>query len=226
MQGTSKPARRARRCSCWRTAPCSAARRARASGEAYGEICFNTSLEGLPGGGHRPVVRRPDRHHDVSADRQLRREPPTTAQADEPALRGAGGARPVHGAFELAQRPRACPTTWREHGVVAIEGVDTRALVRHVRDHGAQRAVLSTVDAGRGRACSRRCARASPSSGRTWPPPCRATQRPRRGRRRPARKPRRSPSRLRPSPRFTRGRLRLRREAAPSCTTWCARAAS
>lgn len=30
--------------------------------------------------------------------------------------------------------------------MIAIEGVDTRALVRHVRDHGAQRAVLSTVD--------------------------------------------------------------------------------
>ncbi len=34
-----------------------------------------------------------------------------------------------------------------ENGVVAIEGVDTRALVRHVRDAGAQRAVLSTEDA-------------------------------------------------------------------------------
>ena len=30
--------------------------------------------------------------------------------------------------------------------MVAIEGVDTRALVRHVRDHGAQRAIVSTVD--------------------------------------------------------------------------------
>ena len=34
----------------------------------------------------------------------------------------------------------------RENNVVAIEGVDTRALVRHVRDNGAQRAVLSTTD--------------------------------------------------------------------------------
>lgn len=38
------------------------------------------------------------------------------------------------------------PDYLREHDVVAVEGVDTRALVRHVRDHGAQRAVLSTVD--------------------------------------------------------------------------------
>lgn len=51
-----------------------------------------------------------------------------------------------------------CPTpsSWRSQeslgdylareGVVAIEGVDTRALVRHIRDHGAQRAVVSTED--------------------------------------------------------------------------------
>lgn len=30
---------------------------------------------------------------------------------------------------------------------MAIEGIDTRALVRHIRDHGAQRAVVSTTDA-------------------------------------------------------------------------------
>ncbi len=41
---------------------------------------------------------------------------------------------------------QSLPDYLREHGVVAVEGVDTRALVRHVRDHGAQRAVLSTVD--------------------------------------------------------------------------------
>ena len=38
------------------------------------------------------------------------------------------------------------PDFLRENNVVAIEGVDTRALVRHVRDNGAQRAVLSTLD--------------------------------------------------------------------------------
>ena len=32
----------------------------------------------------------------------------------------------------------------REHGVPAIEGIDTRALVRRLRDHGAQVGVLST----------------------------------------------------------------------------------
>jgi carbamoyl-phosphate synthase small subunit len=49
------------------------------------------------------------------------------------------------------------PSNWRarkslpdylaEHGVVGIEGIDTRALTRHLRLHGAQRAVISTDDA-------------------------------------------------------------------------------
>ncbi len=34
----------------------------------------------------------------------------------------------------------------REHGLVGIEGIDTRALVRHIRDRGAQQAVLACGD--------------------------------------------------------------------------------
>ena len=34
----------------------------------------------------------------------------------------------------------------REHNIVGIQGIDTRALVRHLRDHGAQQGVISTVD--------------------------------------------------------------------------------
>jgi carbamoyl-phosphate synthase small subunit len=34
----------------------------------------------------------------------------------------------------------------KEHGIVGIQGLDTRALVRHLRDHGAQQGVISTVD--------------------------------------------------------------------------------
>jgi carbamoyl-phosphate synthase small subunit len=48
------------------------------------------------------------------------------------------------------------PSNWRSQmplgkyleqaGVVGIEGIDTRALVRHLRTHGAQEAVISSVD--------------------------------------------------------------------------------
>ena len=34
----------------------------------------------------------------------------------------------------------------RDNGIPGIQGIDTRALVRHVRDNGAQEAVLSSVD--------------------------------------------------------------------------------
>ena len=34
----------------------------------------------------------------------------------------------------------------QEHNIVGIQGLDTRALVRHLRDHGAQQGVISTID--------------------------------------------------------------------------------
>lgn len=115
-----------------------------APGEAAGEICFNTSLEGYleivtdPSyAGQIVVLTYPQvGNYGVNAD---------DAQADHPALRA------------LVVRDM-CPTpsSWHSQeslgdylareGVVAIEGVDTRALVRHIRDHGAQRAVVSTTD--------------------------------------------------------------------------------
>ncbi|HKF27976.1 MAG TPA: glutamine-hydrolyzing carbamoyl-phosphate synthase small subunit [Candidatus Binataceae bacterium] len=48
------------------------------------------------------------------------------------------------------------PSNWRSEvslheylsdaGIIGIEGIDTRALVRHIRTHGAQEAVLSSID--------------------------------------------------------------------------------
>jgi carbamoyl-phosphate synthase small subunit len=48
------------------------------------------------------------------------------------------------------------PSNWRaelslgaymhEHGIVGISGIDTRALVRHLRTHGAQEGVISSTD--------------------------------------------------------------------------------
>jgi carbamoyl-phosphate synthase small subunit len=41
---------------------------------------------------------------------------------------------------------RSLGSYMREHGIVGIAGIDTRALVRHLRTHGAQEGVISTVD--------------------------------------------------------------------------------
>ena len=48
------------------------------------------------------------------------------------------------------------PSNWRatgalheymqRYGIVGIEGIDTRSLVRHLRDHGSQEAIISTFD--------------------------------------------------------------------------------
>ncbi len=46
-----------------------------------------------------------------------------------------------------AERPRG--DYLREHAIVGISGVDTRALVRHLRTTGAQTGVISTVDLDR-----------------------------------------------------------------------------
>jgi carbamoyl-phosphate synthase small subunit len=61
--------------------------------------------------------------------------------------------RPWVGAF-IVREQSPVASSWRsrqtlasylaEYGVVGVEGIDTRALVRHIRDHGAQMATVST----------------------------------------------------------------------------------
>lgn len=114
------------------------------SGEVFGEICFNTSLEGYlevltdPSyAGQIVTMTYPQiGNYGVCLD---------DIQASHPALRGL-----------VVRDMCTTPSNWRSdlslpaflerEGVVAVEGVDTRALVRHVRDHGAMRAALSTED--------------------------------------------------------------------------------
>ena len=116
-----------------------------AAGESFGEICFNTSLEGYfevitdPSYAGQIVTMTYPQIGNYGVNLE-------DAQAAHPALRGLV----VH---DLC----ATPSSWRSElslpaylkaeGVVAIEGVDTRALVRHVREHGAMRAVISSEDA-------------------------------------------------------------------------------
>src|SRR5678809_1348440 len=58
----------------------------------------------------------------------------------------------------------------REHGIVGIQGIDTRALTRHLRDQGAQEGIISTDQAGQR---ASRSSRSTPGSSRTssaaWP---------------------------------------------------------
>lgn len=115
-----------------------------APGEVFGEICFNTSMVGYlevlsdPSYAGQIVTMTYPQIGNYGVN-------PDDLQRAEVAMRG----------FVVHDMCRT-PSNWRSvqtlpdflasHGVVAIEGIDTRSLVRHVREAGAQRAVLSTED--------------------------------------------------------------------------------
>lgn len=115
-----------------------------ARGEVYGEVCFNTSLVGYlevlsdPSYAGQIVTMTYPQIGNYGVN-------PDDLQRDTLALRGFV----VH---DLCTQPSNWRSTQsldaflKQNGVVAIEGVDTRALTRHLRDHGAQRGVLSTED--------------------------------------------------------------------------------
>ena len=90
---------------------------------------------GLPGGDDRPQLRRPADHVHLPADRQLRRLAPRrwSPTGSTPARRSC--------ARRSTARTRRAPSagwlSWlTDCGVPAITELDTRALVRHIRDAG------------------------------------------------------------------------------------------
>ncbi len=115
-----------------------------AEGEAFGEVCFNTSLEG-----YLEVISDPSYagqiitmtypqigNYGVNLD---------DLQSDSLALRGLV----VHDMCFTPSNWRSektLPEFLTENGVVAIAGIDTRSLTAHLRDKGAQKGVISTVD--------------------------------------------------------------------------------
>jgi carbamoyl-phosphate synthase small subunit len=56
----------------------------------------------------------------------------------------------------IVKEASACPSSWRgrmslddylkAHGIVGLQAIDTRALTRHLRDHGSQDGIVSTVE--------------------------------------------------------------------------------
>ncbi len=115
-----------------------------AEGEVFGEVCFNTSIEG-----YLEIISDPSYagqiitmtypqigNYGVNED---------DLQADTLALRGL-----------IVRDMCFAPSNWRssmslpdflvKEGVVAIAGIDTRALTSHLRENGACRGVISTTD--------------------------------------------------------------------------------
>ncbi|MFN2377781.1 MAG: glutamine-hydrolyzing carbamoyl-phosphate synthase small subunit [Candidatus Binatia bacterium] len=113
-----------------------------AEGRVGGEVVFNTSLSGYqeiltdPSYDGQIVVMTYPEIGNVGVNRE-------DVEAEAPFLRGF-----------VVKEYWDKPSNWRsegslgdymkKHGIVGIEWLDTRALVRHLRDHGAQQAVLAT----------------------------------------------------------------------------------
>jgi carbamoyl-phosphate synthase small subunit len=115
-----------------------------ARGEAAGEVVFNTSMSG-----YQEVLTDPSYAGQI-----------VTMTMPHIGNYGVNGAdmesRGVFSAGFVVREMCDKPSSWRSEeslpeflarlGVVAIEGVDTRRLTKHIRDAGAMRAVISTLD--------------------------------------------------------------------------------
>jgi carbamoyl-phosphate synthase small subunit len=115
-----------------------------AVGEAVGEVVFNTSMSG---------------YQEILTDPSYKGQIVTMTYP----LIGNYGVNPEdvesHRPFVegfVVKEGSVLPSNWRarksleaylqECGIVGIQGIDTRALTRHIRDHGAQEGVISTVE--------------------------------------------------------------------------------
>src|SRR5512135_1052111 len=115
-----------------------------ATGEATGEVVFNTAMSG---------------YQEVLSDPSYKGQMVTMTY---PQI-GNTGINPedvesgrLYLSGFIVKEYLDCYSNWRatmsldsylkENGVVGIQGLDTRALTRHLRDHGAQNGIISTID--------------------------------------------------------------------------------
>ena len=115
-----------------------------ADGEVGGEVVFNTAMTG-----YQEVLTDPSYHEQLVAmtypeigNVGVNRE---DVEARKPFVKGF-----------IVKEYWDPPSNWRSeqslgdymkaHGIVGITGIDTRALVHHLRTHGAQEAIISSTD--------------------------------------------------------------------------------
>ncbi|MDT8423068.1 MAG: glutamine-hydrolyzing carbamoyl-phosphate synthase small subunit [Desulfuromonadales bacterium] len=115
-----------------------------ATGEVTGEVVFNTSMTG-----YQEILTDPSYTGEIVTM--------TCPQIGNCGinLEDVESARPHLSGFVIKENCNF-PSNWRsemtldaylkENNVVGIEGIDTRTLVRHIRDKGAQIGVISTLD--------------------------------------------------------------------------------
>ncbi len=115
-----------------------------ASGEACGEMVFNTSMSG-----YQEVLTDPSYAGQIVCMTYPLIGNYGVTEKDSESSRPWVEGFVVREASRMASSWRAEETLdayLKRWNIVAIEHIDTRALVRHIRDKGAMRACLSTVD--------------------------------------------------------------------------------
>ena len=115
-----------------------------AEGESVGEMVFNTSMTG-----YQEVLTDPSYAGQIVCMTYPLIGNYGVNSEDEESSRPWVEGFVVREASRMASSWRAEETLdayLKRWNIVAIEGVDTRALVRHIRDKGAMRACISTVD--------------------------------------------------------------------------------
>ncbi len=117
-----------------------------AEGESTGEMVFNTSMTG-----YQEVLTDPSYAGQIVCMTYPLIGNYGVNSEDEESSRPWVEGFVVREASRIASSWRARETLdayLKRWNIVAIEGIDTRALVRHIRDKGAMRACISTTDLG------------------------------------------------------------------------------
>lgn len=113
-----------------------------AEGEAFGELVFNTSMSG-----YQEILTDPSYAGQIIAMTypQIGNYGinPDDMQSNQVFCKGLV-VRDMCAKPSNFRSTESLPEFLIEHGIVAIEGVDTRQLVRHLRDNGSMKAVIST----------------------------------------------------------------------------------
>lgn len=115
-----------------------------AMGDTTGEIVFNTSMTG-----YQEILTDPSYHGQiVTMTTPHIGNYGVTPEDDESSRVWAAGfvVRSVSPVVSNWRARQSLPDYLSERGIVGITDVNTRALVRHIREHGAMRAALSSAD--------------------------------------------------------------------------------
>jgi carbamoyl-phosphate synthase small subunit len=115
-----------------------------ADGEVDGEVCFNTSMTG-----YQEILTDPSYRGQIVTMTypQIGNYGVNDADVESARPHLAGFIVREHSRTESNFRSAGSLSDYLKHwGVVAIESIDTRALVRRLRSRGAMRGVVSTID--------------------------------------------------------------------------------